>query len=606
MAITIMMAASFLGVVAINESPSDVTETDANILPNSILLPLLFFNVGTWINVYAEYLSGSTDPIAPGGDTEALRASARLTAAQIVTTRLTDLLTAAEQYGLIQGQTAAFTNSYFDRMAEIAASELWSQNGTINADQILIDSTVQINYAKLLLDNIAVLNSAPITFTDQLALWTAADNATYGSMSLSYDWTGGSIAASTGQVYAQYGVGTTVTGTTDDRVFIYDPDSTKTGFLYVYGGSATITNTDGTTYSLAEGKNSLSDLNIPSGLYELQSGRTYVGSLTPSFASDAADLHTALAMTAGTQTAYALETAENMVVYSGGTTYSNVATVDYTVHFNDTTLSTDMNKGLNAISPILSSTKSVYSNAINAATAAWSVFNTAGESSVFVSPSTLIPNLENMNFTSDQIYLIYMAALQQMSDFYTTASGSFTASDVIISEDSLDLICYGTIFDDNGTAVQSNVIFTPMCYLRDQAVRVGSVLWNQPGLAMTWTEEDDGSLMASGLAVLETGYTFIVTEIDYKDETYTTAGDGLVLKVTTLTDLPGYTYIINPTPPVPPLTDVALLCQIIVILVGAMLCVIGYVVKAPIVIVIGGILVFVGYLWGATIVGWFI
>jgi len=607
MAITIMMAASFVGVITINEDQNDVTETDADAITTAYtILTLLTIDPLFFAKVMTNYILRNTAPIADGGNTEALRASARLLAAQNVTTGLTNTLTAAEQYGIIQGQTAAFTNSYFERMAEIAASELWVQNGTIDVDQILIDSSVQINYAKLLLDNVAVLNSAPIAYIDQLATWTAADSAAYGSMTLSYDWTGGSISASTGQVYAQYGVGTSVTGTNDDRVFIYNPDSTETGFIYVYGGSATITNTDGTTYALEEGKNSLSSLDIPTGLYELQSDRTYVGSLTPSFASDAADLHAAMVMTAGTQTAYALETTDNMVVYSGGTTYSNVTTVDYTVHFNDTTLTTDMTTGLNAISPILSSTNSVYSNTINAATAAWSVFNTAGKSSIFVSPSTLIPNLENMNFTSDQIYLIYMAALQQMSDFYTTASGNFTASDVVISEDSLDLICYGTICDDNGTVVQSNVIFTPICYLRDQAVRVGTVLWNQPGLAMTWTEEDDGSLTASGLTVLETGYTFTVTEIDYKDETYTTAGDGLVLTVTTLTDLPGYVYIVDPTPPVPILTDVALLCEIIVILVGALICGIGVYLKIPILIIIGGIVVVVGYLWGATIVGWFI
>ena len=602
-AIFIMMAASVCGAVIVDRS-GDVEESDAIVGVDDILFIAAFLFC---VSMLAYEIYKAAQPVTNGADQESINEAARLEEATKIVALISNALKEASAFSGQDAEMMGFTGSYFERMGEIAAAELWSQNGTMNSDSILLDSTICENYATILLNYMSILNDDCDDYKDRLSEWANGFEGAYADMTLSYSWTGGSITATSGEVYNVYGIGTTVTGTSDDVVYLYDGGTEKNGFVYVHGGDATITASNGTTYTLTEGRNDLSSKGIPNGMYTLQAGRSYIGSLSTSFSSNAADLHAATVMIAGNGgIAYAIENSTGTTdVYCNGT-YNNVSELNYNINYDDTCSTVDLMDGMDAMRNLLTASNSIYSKTLNAASAAWSVFNTAGESSVFVSPSALIPNLKNMNFTSDQIYLIYMSALQQMSENDWTASANFTASDVTISEDSLDLTCYGTIYNASGTAIKSNVIFTPMCYLRDQAIRVGSIAWNQPGLAMLWTVGDEGTLTANGLVPLETGYTFTITKIIYMDETYTTAGDGLVLSVMSLTNLDGYDHTILPPTPVPHVTDYTIVAQILVMIIGAFIAYMGYNVKNPIVMIIGGIVIVIGWLFGAIIVGWFI
>ena len=78
--------------------------------------------------------------------------------------------------------------------------------------------------------------------------------------------------------------------------------------IWVYGGSSTITSlSNGNAYVLSNGENNLTDLNVPSGVYQLQTDRMYIGSIiSPSMTDHSTSLVTGVAMTVGSSTAGAM------------------------------------------------------------------------------------------------------------------------------------------------------------------------------------------------------------------------------------------------------------------------------------------------------------
>lgn len=446
---------------------------------------------------------------------------------------VTDVLQALTASGIINSDLGTFSQSYFNRMAEVAASEVWSAGSTMDADTILSDSTAADNMAVLAQD-VANAVSSPFGYahdSKQLSFGFTWASTTIGAKVMTEDSKGARL---------YYGLGCTVTSSSADRVYLYAGDTENYSALYVSGG-ATITGTDGKTYALAEGYNSLSALGINSGYYQLAAGHTYIGTMADSGASDAATLLPAVVLSGSTALAYVTMPADGQysVVYNGAA--ATATNLTYNIKDSDSTAAVQIAAGLSILSSIHATCRAIESKAITSAQAAWKVYDTAGKSSSLVSPSALIPNLKDLDFTSDQVYLIYMSALDQMSAYYETASGNFSAEDVIISQDSLQLICHGTIYSDSTktAARATDVYFTPMCYLRDQAVVIGDTAFMQPGLAMLWNKTTAG-FQASGLVVLESGNYLSIDSLEYKGQSYATAGDGVTLHVTKLTETNGY------------------------------------------------------------------
>ncbi len=488
-------------------------------------------------------------------------------------------------------ETIGFTSSYFQRMSEVAAAETWVNGTDIDNDTILVNSQTYEYYVKQLINYANTMSSICDYSLD--------------SSQLSHTFELGSTSFSTASDdIVTYGMGTTVSSASADKVYIYS-GSEDYSFIYVYGGSATIRDTDGNTYILSEGKNTIAD--IPSGVYELQTGRTYIGSLCASNDTETATVCPAAVLQGSSNTAYVLETSDgvcNVYTSSGTSTISTPVYLDITD--SDSTAKVDLSMGFDILRGIQGSLNDVVSDSLSSASAAWMIFNTAGEASVFVSPSALIPNLANMDFTDDQVYLIYMSALQQMSEYYQTASGNFDAEDVLVSEDSLDLICYGTIYSDSTktTILAEDVYFTPMCYERDQGIVIGSTAWSQPGLAMIWTKNTDGTYTASGLITLSSGNYLQIASMLYRGTSYTTLGDGITLQVKSLTEI--YGFDVNPYQDTTT-SDNNWTWLILLILGGACL-ILSLVIKplAPVLRVLGVILLICGgVLWISTASGWF-
>ncbi len=426
-------------------------------------------------------------------------------------------------------ETIGFSSSYFMRMSEVACAETWTSGGTIDYDNILVNSQTYDFQTK------EVMNYANI--------FSSGFDYSMNSSSLghSFQWGSTTSAISGTEDIVTLGMGTIISSSSADSVYIYSGSTDGYSYIYVYGGSAVITDSEGQTYTLNEGYNDLED--VPSGVYDLQTGRTYVGSFVGSNSSDKATVNPGAVLKTTNGLTYVVETSDsNSTVKHGSNTYTVTTPIYLNITDSDSTAQVSISRAFEIIRGIYGATENLVDDCLTDASATWQIFNTAGEASVFVSPSALIPNLANMDFTDAQAYLIYMSALQQMSEKLKAAGEKFDASDVVISEDSLDLLCYGTIYSDStmSTALKTDVYFTPMCYERDQAILIGNTPFLQPGLAMIWVSDGNGGYMSGGLITLTSGMILSISSMLYRGTYYDNVGDGVTLKVMSLTEIKGY------------------------------------------------------------------
>lgn len=418
--------------------------------------------------------------------------------------------------------------NFYCRQAEVAAAELWTKNSTMSYDAILLDGNASEQMA-MLLQGIGSIYTENYNLGSDYA--NLKQSVTVGSVTLTPAYPDWCIVT----------VGCQVTGGSNDRVYLLNGGYGTDGTTWIDGKVycsvvSTATGADGKIYQLAAGLNDLTQLKMPSGYYQLSAG-TYAGSLMDSESSDAAKIVPTLILNKST---FVLD-AGSVYTVVNGTTVSTASAVTFAATDADSTASTDVAQVFATMTALHTAAVEIQTKAVTAAAAAWRVYDTAGKASALVSPSALIPNLANMSFSADEVYLIYMTAMQQMSDYYATASGNFTAEDVLVSADSLDLVCHGTIYSDStkATALASGY-FTPMCYLRDQAIVVGSTVWQQTGLAMVWNVDDSGGLYAAQLVTLASGNDLVIDKMTYRNVEYTTTGDGVTLHVKSLVLLDGY------------------------------------------------------------------
>lgn len=491
---------------------------------------------------------------APTGTDEILRA---YEAASVVV-NFDNLLKTNAAYARDEPTLVSFTSSYFQRMGELAAGEQWAAGTSLDPDKILEASRAYGEFNTFMLNRENLLNTAFDTIKDVPKNLKASP--TYNSMTVAFN--AGSDYVATTKATASYCMGMKpVAGT--NECYIYGGGDTKSGFIYTT--SPTTITGQGKTYTTTAGYNSVG--NWTPGVYQVAPGGLIMGSIMPTRGPAHGTLYPSCVLQADDKLIYVMDTGSaKTATYNG--TETSITGLSYKITADGVTKSADLLQGLAYMKSLSDASVRIYSDVLNSATAAWQVFNTAGKASIFVSPSMLMPNLDNMGLTSEQSYLIYMAALQQMSDYYKTANDNFDISKVFISEDSLDLICHGTIYSNQSKTVirAQDVYFTPMCYLRDQGLVIGQdTVFSQDGLAMIWERQPDGQMTGKGLVVLESGATMVIDSMDYRGQHMDQPGDTLVLRVKSLPDLDKYNVTPVPAPPEPPhdYTIIRLVCIVV-------------------------------------------
>lgn len=553
-------------------------------------------------------LMNSHDTATPGGATDALRAQDRKDEAASIATHLNNYQALLSAKTESTSDTIKYISTYAQRQAEISVAELWSADTTYEINNILANSTV---YDRLCTEtNLAsfYMTETFEPFNSLNTQWNETGDATstYGGglMSVGYQWSSGSSYVSNFSPYAEYGLACTVTSANNDRVYVRSNDG---GFMYVSGGSAVMTAGNGDTYALTEGRNDLTALNIPSGVYELQSGRSYVGTMFTAATTDTVSLNAGLAMVTGTSTiTYASYNGSGVDILSG-TSKTASATLAYRTSYdgyNAATDSVDLLPSLKAVGTVLSSALYVMSNAADAAQVQWNVYDACGEANVLVSASSIIGSYENYSLSTDERTMLYIAAMSEISDYYQRNVDSLTQMSLQCSMNSLGLMCTGDIIDNNGLAVAEDVVFTPLMYLRDQTIATGLNNVTQTGIAAVWSKSADytsADKEAACIIQLSSGYKFQIDSMTYQG----TAVSSYTMRVLDIPDIVDPILKPIPTPtPTPELTDMGQVLFWFIVIVAALIAMIGLVTGNPIIIIVavaGGVICCI---LSGTIAGW--
>lgn len=584
-----LMAVTIGGAVLTDEQ--EVEDSDGIVISGLIIGSLLFAGIivaafGTGM-VIGDYF----DPIfkdSSQSETYARTTEASTVASSILTGKQY-WVNALSNYNEIW----QLTDEHWIRQAELAASFLWSSTADFDPSKIMVYSETYQNCAYMLKNASAQFNEQLSTIGERVELWNNTD--TYADqMTISWVYGNSNISSKTSFGGCCY-TATTVSSESADTVFLTGGD------LWVFGGSATITATDGTTITLQQGCNDLDSIStFKAGEYDLQTGRQYAGYMLPTMTSDSASVTTGMVIQAGSTTKLATYNPTSGKVVVDGTAYSSLS-IKVTPD-DGTSSSAEVTNVLSNYYALVSSMRSSIIQASNAAMTVWDIYDKAGSASSYLTTLTVPDNYDNVDITQAQQEVITILALEQLSEYYTANSGAIKTGDYKMSNESLTLYCRGDIYDENNKKLYSNVIFTPFFYHSDVTLNSGVNDLTQSCIVAIWSNDGtnlsgwDGNcdINTCSLITLSSGESLDIFEMMHGGDTVSTI----------LLEQEGIDIIqaeeMDPTPnPTPGSDKDTNWVKIILLVVGILGIVLGLVFKRTDFVVMGIAAIVIGLLAGS-------
>lgn len=544
---------------------------------------------------YFDYNHNNRFPTA--GEDEAVKAFARNLDAQLTAEQLYNLLMVASDLVRNDTQTWKLTDAYLNRAAEIAAGTLWSSMDAYDADSILEYGGIYDAIANGNLNTQDVLDRAIKVSADMRDNWDATN---YGQqLQIELKWTGGSTGNASSALYADFC--TLVTAVTGKNVVYLSQSGdefalTENSTIWAYTYQGSITSLDGNiSMSLTQGANDASAL--PSGFYTLSPG-TYGGSFLQSVSADAAATKGIMGIVCDDQYGYVMADGNNVKIYWDGT-FITSPTLDFVITGCDTPQTSNGSPFalVQSYADYLDQLTTLLYESAEAAQVMWTISATANASNILLSPSAIIPHLSNMDISPEQSYALYVLALDQIGQ-YNDAYGSMLKDGMTkISAQSLDLYCHGSVYSADGTVIAENVIFTPYIYLKDWSILSGqNNTFGQNGMIMIWDTADSA---ADWTIPTDTAYESILVQKGayiLPDEIYYKGAEVLSihLDVEEIQRISVFNELDFVRADTPKVLDASTLIMIIIIELGLIILMLGYIIRIPNLMLIGLIVLVVG------------
>ena len=479
-----------------------------------------------------------------------------------------------------------FTNSYWMRQAEVAAAERWGAGEAYSAQALVERAGLYVNTAQLLRN----INEGPdATFSqlnDRVNIWKSVDG--FGSMSFKLQHGTSSTSYANG---LDLNVRPTVTATSSvNKVYLTgDP-------LWSMGTGKAIAQ-DGTEIALAQGYNDLKS--IAPGVYQLTPG-DYAGGMLPAIMSDGCALRAGFVISSPAGVSLAVKEGDS--VRLNGNLYPSLSlAIDTGTVLSDPV---DLMPLLGHYDNMIRAVGQSLTKAASAAYASWMVYTAAGEANILLSPSSLVPQLEGVDVSAEQMAVLTTLYLRQVHDYYQRVQGNLNSTGWALSPDSIDLYMRGDIYDVSGTKLYESVVLTPYIWLEDWTINKGLVTARQSGIIALWGETADlnawtGATSGTGaqIVALEPGYQLDVKQIMHHGE----AVDSVAL---TIMEIEEWDLIVMPKPhDVPQLYNVAGLVQVIGLLIGVLIAMLGVATRQYWLLIVGGAVAAVIVIWPDLLMG---
>lgn len=586
MAAVVMTAA----ICVYNSDNEDTDDSDAAI--GALGGFLIGVAVGAAIGAVAGYSSGYSAGYADAtSDNEnTTRSNEASTISEETAIAIAFYVNALENYNQLWG----FTSEHFIRNAELAASYNWSANSTYDSETVLVNSGTYYNSAYMMENATAQMNIYLDSLSERMQDWTNYSvydgnmtmNWTYGNVSLGStdDWGGAVVSA------------TNITSTTYDKVYIAG------GTIYVFGGSATITSSDGDVISLPVGETDLDSLSgFEAGVYTLQSSRQYAGSEIIPVVGDAA----AADVTAGIVMEYddnlKLGYYEEDRIVIDGISYSDLQ-INCVPTAGGSSASYSVMDMLGAYNDLIGAIYSVLWDASSSALAVWNIFDEMGSACTYLTTLTVPNDYENVEMSTIQKQVMTSLTLTELAQYYDSNSGSLKTSGYNVTTESLSLFCRGDVYYYSGTEkimLYDDVIFTPYYYTDDQTLTIGTNQQTQFSICTIWA---DGQNLSgwnqttdsiTDITSVYSGYYYDVSEIYYDNVSVSS----VALNVEQIDYIDPQAISTDPIDPLPSESSDFNWWAVLLIIIGALIAAYGVGTGNDIVMKVGALIVIIGIGW---------
>ena len=548
-----------------------------------------------WIYDYGQ----NTQLDIPAGDDDAIKAYARNVDAQRSAEQQYNLLMVASDLVRNDTQTWKLTDAYLNRAAEIAAGSVWYEGAAFAGDGILEFGGI---YDAISTGNLSTQDALDRAVTVSVDLRDEWDATNYGgALQIRLIWDNGGTGNATATLHADFCTLATVTGT-DNIVYLSqtvgDDASTKNSTIWAYTNAGTITPiaAGSSAIPLAKGANDVSSL--PSGFYVLSPG-TYGGPFMSSVSEKAAPVKGVMGIVCDDYYGYAFVSGDKIGINWNGTTVES-NTLDFEITGCDTPQTSHGSPAalVRSYGEYYDQLTALLFEAAESAQVMWTISAKTHTSNLLLSPSSLIPHLKNVGVDAEQSYAMYVMALDQIGQYNNSYGGVLKDGMTKISAQSLDLYCHGSIYAPDGTAIAENVIFTPYVYLKDWTVYSGqNNTFGQDGMVMVWDAADTavGWTAASTAGnyqsiVVQKGAYFLADEIIYGGAQV----PSLHLDVEEVQRISVFEELDWDRSDAPKVLSASTLIMMIVVELGAIIALIGYIVRMPALIVIGLVVALIG------------
>lgn len=541
--------------------------------------------------------NGRTDVSA--GDSDAIKAYARNVDAQRSAEQQYNLLMVASDLVRNDAQTWKLTDAYLNRAAEIAAGSVWYEGAVFDADGILDFGGVYAAVSTGNLNTQDVLDRAVTVSVDLRDEWDATNYG--GTLQIQLVWDNGGTGNATTTLHADFCTLATVSGT-NNVVYLSQTaagqSAAENSTVWAYTGAGTITPVapGSAAVPLTKGANDVSSL--PSGFYVLSPG-TYGGPFMSSVSENAAPVKGVMGIVCDDNYGYASSSGDEIEIFWDGTTIEST-TLDYQItgcdepqnsHGSPAALVCSYGEYYDQLTALLF-------EAAESAQVMWTISASTHTSNLLLSPSSLIPHLRNVGVDAEQSYAMYVMALDQLGQYNSAYGGVLRDGMTKISAQSLDLYCHGSIYAADGTAIAENVIFTPYVYLKDWTIYSGqNNTFGQDGMVMVWDAADTaaGWTVSSTAGnyqsiVVQKGAYILPDEVIYQGLEV----PSLHLDVEEVQRISAFQELDWDRADAPKVLSASTLIMMIVVELGAIIALIGYIIRMPALIVIGLIIAVIG------------
>ena len=585
--LVVALAASSVGIAAIAIDDDGEAAAEPDIVGKNIFQKAAIWIGDRYYDLHKIWygLAGETAK-PPAGSSDSVKSAFRATAADYTATDFSVLASTAAMLIDNNAQTWSLAQSYISRAAEISAGMYWTSGGAYNPETVLSYGGAYALAANSIHNTDYALHYAVVNMADRMDDWPTVDEA-YASILESIVWDSGSTPEATSSAILYFTSIVSATQTANRVYFGDDGEGDYSAPIWALTNDGKLVGDDGSEYSLSVGAN---DVHPAVGWYTISSG-VYAGSFLQSVAvnNTAASVRGgAVIAIDGSSFGYATVNPNEtlQVVWDGVSSTSS--TLKYRYNFDGTFRETsgEPDSVANLLVKYAAQTSvinGVLANAAQAGQVMWSICAAAKEANIFLSPSSVSPQLANVSIDANQSYALYVSALSQVSDFYNNYGEQLSAAQTKVSEESLQLYCRGTLYNSDGTPIASNVVFTPYVYVRDMTVYADGVTFstfNQDGIAVVWTSEGAcssladfrGTSSASQRTVIMPEGCFFMAEEVMLDHELT---DSMTLHVKEVTKVSGVQDIALSGVSVPKTLDAGALCMIIVLELAALFAVLG-------------------------------